>query len=307
MIRRPTTFLGTAAFATAVVGAIALGVWFLHALAERFLSTPHTIAGITISPHGHRMDDLLTHHFDSIRVSMDGTDIKVANPNLEITLLGEPKGIRLAMDSVIADIDVPKEKDEKKSKKNDSIPKFPEKLKIHIPAQVDVKEARVNLSDGKSWQASNISVESRGQKALSISARNIKGDYISAPASVNLNADFSSDKLKLDGKIKTKKDSIALNVEAPKDNLGKIKTSTDLTITNPEDWIPVELPPAVPELGKVKVSATANVDLQKNRTSYDATIETRVGAFWPLLAENVTINLSGDMDNIDADVVLRND
>ena len=307
MIRRPTTFLGTAAFATAVVGAIALGVWFLHALVERFLSTPHTVAGITISPHGHRMDDLLTHHFDSIRVSMDGTDIKVANPNLEITLLGEPKGIRLAMDSVIADIDVPKENDEKKSKKNDSIPKFPEKMKIHIPAQVDVKEARVNLSDGKSWQASNISVESRGQKALSISARNIKGDYISAPASVNLNADFSSDKLKLDGKIKTKKDSIALNVEAPKDNLGKIKTSTDLTITNPEDWIPVELPPAVPELGKVKVSATANIDLQKNRTSYDATIETRVGAFWPLLAENVTVNLSGDMENIDADVVLRND
>ena len=118
-----------------------------------------------------------------------------------------------------------------------------------------------------------------------LSARNISGDYISAPASVNLNADFSSDDLKIDGKIKTKKDSIALNVEAPKDNLGKIKTSTDLTITNPEDWIPVELPPAVPELGKVKVSATANVDLQKNRTSYDATIETRVGAFWPLLAE----------------------
>ena len=307
MIRRPTTFLGTAAFATAVVGAIALGVWFLHALAERFLSTPHTIAGVTISPHGHRMDDLLTHHFDSIRVSMDGTDIKVANPNLEITLLGEPKGIRLAMDSVIADIDVSKDKDEKKPKKTDSIPKFPEKLKIHIPAQIDVKEARGNLSDGKSWQASNISMESRGQKALTLSARNISGDYISAPASVNLNADFSSDDLKIDGKIKTKKDSIALNVEAPKDNLGKIKTSTDLTITNPEDWIPVELPPAVPELGKVKVSATANVDLQKNRTSYDATIETRVGAFWPLLAENVTVNLSGDMENIDADVVLRND
>lgn len=226
--------MGTAAFATAVVGAIALGVWFLHALAERFLSTPHTIAGVTISPHGHRMDDLLTHHFDSIRVSMDGNEIKVANPNLEITLLGEPKGIRLGMDSVIADIDV-SEKDAKKTKKNDSIPKFPEKLKIPIPTQVDVKEARINLSDGKSWQASNISVESRGQKALSVSARNINGDYISSPASIKLNADFESDNVKLDGKIKTKKDSIALKVEAPKDNLGKLKTSTDLTITNPED------------------------------------------------------------------------
>ena len=104
LIKRPTTFFGTAAFATAVVGAIALGVWFLHALLERFLSTPHSVAGITISPYGHRMDDLLTHHFDSIRVSLDGTDIKVSNPNLEITLIGNPKGLRLATDTLIAEI-----------------------------------------------------------------------------------------------------------------------------------------------------------------------------------------------------------
>ena len=307
MIKRPTTFIGTAAFATAVVGAIALGVWFLHALLERFLSTPHSVAGITISPYGHRMDDLLTHHFDSIRVSLDGTDIKVSNPNLEITLIGNPKGLRLATDTLIAEIQVPKESDDKKSKKLDSIPKFPEKLKIHLPAQIDVKETRVNLSDGKSWQASNVSIESRGQKALTLSAKNISGDYISTPSSVKLNADFNTDKLKIDGKIKTKKDSIALKVEAPKDNLGKIKTSTNLTITNPEDWIPVELPKILPELGKVKVKADANIDLLKNKTSYDATIETRIGEFWPLLAENVTINLSGDMDNVDADVTLRND
>ena len=97
------------------------------------------------------MDDLLTHHFDSIRVSIDGNDIKVANPNLEITLIGEPKGVKLAMDSAIAAIQLPKESAPKK--KSTEIPKFPDKLKFPIPVQVDVKEAQVSLSDGKGWQA----------------------------------------------------------------------------------------------------------------------------------------------------------
>ena len=305
LIKRPTTFLGTAAFATAVVGAIALGVWFLHALLERFLSTPHTVAGITISPYGHRMDDLLTHHFDSIRVSLDGTDLKVSNPNLEITILGEPKGINLQMDSAIAVVKIPEESSPKK--KSNEIPKFPEKLKFPLPVQISVKEARVALSDGKKWQASNIYLENRGERAFTVEANKISGNYISTPANFKLDADFSSDMLKVSGKVKTPKDSVVLNVEAPKNNLGRIKTKTDLTIDNPEEWIPVELPKAVPEIGKVKVSANANIDLQKNRTSYNANIKTRIGAFWPLLAENVTIDLSGDMDNIEADVLLQND
>lgn len=305
LIKRPTTFFGTAAFATAVVGAIALGVWSLHALLERFLSTPHTIAGITISPYGHRMDDLLTHHFDSIRVSLEGTDIKVANPNLEITILGEPKGINLQSDSVIAEIKIPEES--APEKKSGEIPQFPEKLKFPLPVQIDVKEARVSLSDGKSWQASNVHLENRGEKALSARANNISGDYISTPANFKLDADFSNDIIKVSGKVKTSKDSVVLNVEAPKNNLGRIKTKTDLTIDNPKDWIPAELPAAVPTIGKVKVSANANIDLQKNRTTYKAHIKTRVGAFWPLLAENVTVDLSGDMNNIEADVLLQND
>ena len=221
LIKRPTTFFGTAAFATAVVGAIALGVWSLHALLERFLATPHTIAGVTISPYGHRMDDLLTHHFDSIRVSLDGTDLKVANPNLEITLLGEPKGINLQSDSVIAVVKIPEES--APSKKSGEIPQFPEKLKFPLPVQIDVKEARVTLSDGKNWQASNIHLENRGEKALSVRANNISGDYISSPTNLKLDADFSSDIIKVAGKVKTPNDSIVLNVEAPKNNLGRIR------------------------------------------------------------------------------------
>ena len=57
---------------------------------------------VTITPYGHSMESLLTHHFDSIRVSVEGSDIKIANPNLDVTLLGFTKGVNLEMDTVIA-------------------------------------------------------------------------------------------------------------------------------------------------------------------------------------------------------------
>ena len=307
MIKRPTTFVGTAVLTTAVVGVIALGAWFLHALLERFLSTEHTFAGVTITPYGHSMESLLTHHFDSIRVSVEGSDIKIANPNLDVTLLGFTKGVNLEMDTVIAFVAPPKDKSEKNKDHSQEIPKFPEKLRFPIPVQVEVKNAQVNMSDGKSWQAKDLSIQSEGEKSLSLKAREASGDFISAPAKIDIRADFESDNLKLNGSVKTAKDSVALNVEAPKDNLGKIKANTNLTIDNPKEWIPANLPAAVPHIGAVKVSANGSFDLQKNKTTYDATIKTRIGEFWPLLAENVTLKVSGDQNNIVFDCLLKND
>ena len=125
LTKRPTTFVGTAVWTTAVVGAIALGVWFLHALFERILSTPHTIAGVTITPYGHSMESLLTHHFDSISVSIDGTEIKVANPNLDITLLGT-RNVQLQVDSVIAFVQLPPQMPHPKThRKIQSLPPYP--------------------------------------------------------------------------------------------------------------------------------------------------------------------------------------
>ena len=307
MIKRPTTFAGTAVFTTAVVGAIALGVWFLHALFERILSTEHTIAGVTISPYGHSMESLLTHHFDSIRVSVEGTNIKIANPNLDVTLLGFTKGVTLEMDSLIAVIDPPKTDDKKQKKKSDGPLEFPEKLQFPIPVQVDVKNAQVLLSDGKGWQAKNISIQSEGKKAISLKAKQASGDFISSPANIDIKADFESDNLKLKGSIKTAKDSVALNVDAPKENLGKIKANTNLVINNPKEWIPADIPKAVPHLGAIKISANGSYDLQKNKTTYDAKIQTRIGEFWPLLAETVSIDVSGDQNNIEFDCLLKND
>ena len=307
MIRRPTTFVGTAVITTAVVGVIALGAWFLHALFERILSTEHTIAGVTIAPYGHSMESLLTHHFDSIRVSFEGSNIKITNPNLDVTLLGFTKGVSLEMDSVVADIDPPQKDPSKPKDASDKPPQFPEKLKFPIPVQVGVKNAQVNLSDGKGWQVQGLSIQSEGEKSLSLKADEASGDFISAPAKVDIKANFESDNLKLNGSVKTEKDSVALNVEAPKANLGKVSANTNLTINNPKEWIPANLPAAVPQIGAMKVKANGTFDLQKNKTTYNATVQTRIGELWPLLAENVTLQISGDQNNIEFDCLMKND
>lgn len=107
MKKRKQTFFGTAFFATAAVGAIALGVWFVHAFVERYLSAPHTFSGVTITPYGHNTQSLLEHSFDSLFISTDSTEVKIINPNLDITILGENRGVSLKMDHVDAFIAIP--------------------------------------------------------------------------------------------------------------------------------------------------------------------------------------------------------
>ena len=284
---------------------MALGVWFARALFERILSTPHTISGVTITPYGHSMESLLTHHFDSVRVSVNGNDIKIANPNLDVTLLGN-RLVQLQTDSVIAYIQIPQESAPSKPSPTPQI-EFPDNVHIPVDVQLDVKNAQVMLSDGKGWQAQNIHIKNHGEKAVSLRLKNATGDFLPEPTSAILNADFNGDKLKVVGTVKTKKDSVALDIEAPKKDLTTIKASTNLTIASPGNWIPTKLPEAVPELGKLTISANATVDIRKKRATYNANIRTRIGAFWPLLAENVSIELNGDQNNIEADVLLKND
>lgn len=296
-----------------VVGAIALGVWFCREFIERFLATPHTVAGVTISPYGHKMDGLLTHSFDSVKVEMDGTTIRVTKPVLDVTILGESKGVALNLDSVDAYIQLPKE--DPKSKKGDdkktsqgeaATPAVPEDLKIPVPVKIGVNQANIQLSNNMKWNVSQLEIKSHGKTAAGVSIEQVSGDYISSPASVKLEADFGSDKLKAKADIKTAKDSVAVQVDAPKNNLTKFSTNTNVTVSDPEKWIPFKLPEGIPGIGKLDVSVKADLDTKKETAKYNATIKTHIGEFWPLEAEDVVIKLKGDQNNINTDISMSN-
>ncbi len=306
--KKPSTFLGTTVMATVVVGAIALGVWFCRAFIEKVLSTPHTIAGVTISPYGHKMDGLLTHSFDSVRVSVDGTEIKVVNPLLDVTILGDNRGASLNLDSVDAFVQLPDNAAAQKvGNAPEGNPAVPEKLSFPIPLKVGIGQANVKLSNDMHWEVSGLNIQSQGEKAARVKLDKVTGDYVTSPASIAIEADFASSELVAKAKIKTAKDSLVVQAKAPKNNLAVVKTKTNLTVSSPEDWLPFEIPEALPGIGKLNVQADVELDAKKKSTKYNATIQTRVGALWPLEPENITIKLNGNQNNFSTDILMEND
>lgn len=301
------TFLGTAVIATVVVGAIALGVWFTHAFIERYLSSPHTFSGVTIHPYGHKAESLLEHSFDSVKVTKDGTEITIVNPSLDVTLLGTDRGAKLEVDKVDAFIQIPESDSTVSETKESKVLEFPENLRIPVKVDVGVHEANVKLSDGKSWSVSELKVQNNGEHAVNVDIQQVKGDFVKSPASINLKGDFEGAKLTLDARVKTSQDSVHVKANIPKKDMSRIKTKTNVSVKDPTAWIPITLPEIVPSIGKLDVSAEVTLDTKKGSVFYNTTIKTRVGAFWPLEAENVTVKLEGNQDKANVDLQLHND
>ena len=87
---------------TAIVGAIALGVWYVHFAIEEVLSSPHTFGDVTITPYGHRQNNLLDHFYDSILVEKGPSKYMIRGPHLDITPFGDNRGIILDVKEVSA-------------------------------------------------------------------------------------------------------------------------------------------------------------------------------------------------------------
>lgn len=300
-------FAGTAVITTVIVGALALCVWFGRDVLEAYLNNEHTYGNVTVSPHGHHGDGLLTHSWDSLKITVDGNTITLTDPNFDITILGDSKGINVASHRVDVSlaIDSMAQKD---SVVNNSAgpPTFPEKAKFYLPTQVTVKELNIARGDSH-WDARDISVKSEGVYKVKVKADSIQGEGIKYATNINMAADFGSDRLKLDGKIVAGKDSISLQGSVPKTDLTAVKAKVSLDINNPEEWLPVEIPDAVPPIGKLKVKGEAYLDEKQHRPHYDITIQTRIGEFWPLEALNINLHLKGDDERFHSKIHLTND
>ena len=294
---------------TVVVGVLALSAWFVRIALITFLSSPHTFGEVEITPYGYELGGPLTHSWDSLTVKTGENTFTVSKFDLDITVLGDSSGVKLALGSFKAEIQGDSTKKEEKT----TMPEltFPEKAKFYLPAEVSVGEIDVAVNNGEGsamrWQAKDLSVKSTGTQAVKLKLDSIQGDFVQETTSLDVEADFSSDNVKLKGKVKAGKDEVNLDVSSPKTNMAAVKTNVELDVADPAHWIPVKLPPAVPSIGKAKVKATASLDPKTGRPRYDATVKTRIGEFWPLLACNVTAHIKGDDQDIHVEADLHND
>ena len=278
---------------TAIVGAIALGVWYVHFAIEEVLSSPHTFGDVTITPYGHRQNNLLDHFYDSILVEKGPSKYMVRGPHLDITPFGDDRGIILDVKEVSANqvLDSAASETEKDSLKIEPI-EFPDNVRIPFPVKVNIGKIDFKMGD-MDWKAENIQVQNIGQRNITLSANNIEGSYIKEPASLQLDADFADKNILVNGNIKTPNDHISLSASAPKKDLTQLKASTNISVKDPLNWVPMKLSKSIPSISNMSLNGSVSTSLSKKTLQYNLTLKTHIGEFWPFLPLYATIKING--------------
>lgn len=305
MKRITSTFFGAAGLTTAIVGVLALCVWFGYVTFKTYLETPHTYGETTITPYGHHMDGIISHSWDSIKVKNGAQQVTVHDADFRLNIFGDNKGLNVSSSEINVELSA-KDSLKETSPPAAEAPQFPEKAKFYLPVNIDVKKLSVQALD-KHWDVQGVSIQSEGMQKAHLSIRDISGDYLAHSAKFDLHANFETSDVNVYGTFKAGKDSININGSVPKENLTALKTNVNIEINDPKEWIPAEIPEAVPELGKLQIKAEASLDPKTHKPNYKTNIKTRIGEFWPLMALNVNVKVNGDEDNFHADVHLTND
>ncbi|WP_290764039.1 hypothetical protein [Fibrobacter sp. UBA4297] len=287
-------FFIKAALTTAVVGAVALGVWYVHFAIEELLSTPHTFGNVTITPYGHRQNNLLEHFYDSIKVEQGLSTYMVRGPHLDVTPFGEKRGILLEANEVSANFvpDTTAKQITKDTSKTTGPIEFPDKIRIPFPVKFNLGKLDFTMGD-MGWKAQNIHLENVGQKNVTLSADSIEGSYIKDAASLKLDIDFEDKNLIANGKIATSNDYIVLNASAPKKDLTQLKASTNVNVKEPLNWVPMKLSKAIPTISNLNINGNVSTSLTKKTLQYNFTLKTHIGEYWPFLPLDAVIKVNG--------------
>ncbi|WP_304039321.1 hypothetical protein [Fibrobacter succinogenes] len=302
-------FFVKAVITTAIVGAVALGVWYVHFAIEQILSTPHTFGDLTITPYGHRQNNLLEHFYDSIHVQQGQSSYMIRGPHLDITPFGDNRGILLEANEVSANFvaDTATEAKEPKAapaKKTEPI-EFPDNIRVPFPAKVRLGKLDFTMGD-MGWKAQNIEVQNIDEKVVTLNADSIQGNYIKDPAALQLEADFTNKSLIVNGKIKTQNDYVNLSASAPKNDLTQLKASTSISVKEPLKWVPMKLSKAIPQISNLNFNGNVSTSLTKKSLQYNFTLKTHIGEYWPFLPLDATIKVHGNPKQTNIETVLRN-
>ena len=301
-------FFVKAAITTAIVGAVAVGVWYVHFAIEELLSSPHTFGNVTLTPYGHRQNNLLEHFYDSIKVEQGLSTYMVRGPHLDITPFGENRGILLEADEVSANF-VPDTATSKPASKDTTKAlepiEFPEKIRIPFPVKFNLGKLDFTMGD-MGWKAQNIHLQNIGQKNVTFSADSIEGTYIKDAASLQLDVDFADKNLIVNGNIKTANDHVALSATAPKNDLTQLKASTNISVKEPLKWAPMKLSKSIPGISNLNLNGNVTTSLTKKTLQYNFTLKTHIGEFWPFLPLDATIKVYGSPKQTNIESAFRN-
>ncbi len=275
---------------TVIVGAIALGVWYIHFAIEEMLSSPHTFGDVTITPYGHKQNNLLDHFYDSVLVQKGKSTYMIRNPHLDVTILGENRSIVLD----VGEVDINQVSDTTSSDSSSKVEPFelPDRLQFPIPVKVSVGKFAFKMND-MGWGAQNILVQSTGKQSIAVSADSINGSYIKEPASLKLDASIEKENVSLKGRVHTANDNVAIIASAPRKDLTQPKVTTSISVKDPLSWVPMELSSSIPAISNLDINGSVSTSLTQKTLQYNFTIKTHIGKFYPFLPLDATIKVNG--------------
>lgn len=295
---------------TVVVGVLAAGAWFLYVGVQTFLSTSHDFGGVEVTPYGYHMGGPLEHSWDSVMVKKGESTFFVRKLDIDISVFSGEHGAILSAGDFIANVQTDSTAKDSSSEPIGEIV-FPEKAKFYLPVEISVGSVVIDVDSGKAlakhWQAKDLSLKSEGEQAASVSLDSIQGDHISGVATLAVSAGFGGDKVSVKGKVVAGKDSVSVDVTTPKSDMRAVKTDVNLEVKDIQKWLPVKIPPEVPSIGKVQVKGSASLDPKSGKPNFDLQLQTRIGAFWPLMASNTNVKVKGDDENFHVELTLKND
>ena len=296
-----------AAITTAIVGAIATGVWYVHFAIEEILSTPHTFGDVTITPYGHHQNNLLDHYYDSILVQKGASTYMVRGPHLDITILGDNRGVVLDINEV--SINQVPDTTKSKSAASDTTKleafAIPDNWRSPLPVKISLGKLDFTMGE-MGWNAKNILAQTKGQRSLVLNADSIQGTYVAEPANLRLDLDFEETNVVANAKVTTPSNSVSINATAPKNDVTQLKVATNVNVKDPFMMVPMKLPKSIPAISNLNVSGNVSTSLTKKTLQYNFTIKTHIGEFWPFLPLDAIIKVNGTPKQTNIESVFRN-
>lgn len=274
------------------VGCLVAFAWFLSLYIDKYLNSTHTYGTVEVSFQGHTSSGLLSHRWDSIGVRGPGFDVSIQSPRLNAHLMLSPSEdfIHVDMDTVRANIRPSQFPASKNETTDFSFPDF----RIPLDAQVRIAHVHADVDSLGVWSLDSFEVKPRGDRTAVLSFQNAAGTYLERKISGKVSLSWQGDDLSAKVKAVTEdKDSVSVAVSAPRNALEELSGSTELYIQNPKKLIKDKIPKSV-SLHHIQANVSFKANPKTAKFSYDARVQTKLGAFWPLPALSADLRVQSN-------------
>lgn len=274
------------------VGCLLASAWFLNRFLDNYLNSSHDYGPVNVAFYGHSKEGLLSRSWDSVAVRGAGFGVSLKSPRINAHILFSPEEdfIYIDMDSAVAKIDpgaFPK------STPDSSPIKVPD-FRIPLDLRARIPNFRISVHGIGAWSADSLQAVSKGNEAAELSFQNARGDFLSRKVSAKAEIFFQGENIRANGNfVSEDRDSVSLQISAPRDSLGNASGKIRILVKNPKKWDAGKIPKSI-SIRNIRASASFNAKASQKKFSYKARLRTDIGAFWPLPALAADIEVESD-------------